>query len=403
MLTPDPAELADWQLARDRSATARFDGLLERRTARMTTSPLSYLRGAAPLFYRLLAEHPELREGPPGEGWLCGDAHLENFGVYRTDQKKSEAREDDEPVVFDVNDFDEAVVGPFRHDVLRLVTSLILGGRELGADGRHSLVLSERLLAAYANAACEDTQMPPVPPPIVRLLSKVEQRTQRHLLDQRTVVVDGRRKFLLGERYNALPAALATQAVAAFDAYASSLASEHPRSRFEVLDVAFRIAGTGSLGGLRVAVLTRGKGDPDGCWLFDMKESAAPSAVPLLPAPALPDNQRVVAGMRACLPRLPRQVGLTELAGCKMIVRRLAPQEDKLNLARLAPDELEPLAAHLGALLGRAHRRGATVPIAAAWGPAEREALVAQGIALAGIHEGAYLALCNRERLSGRR
>src|SRR5262245_46644129 len=127
MVRPSPIELADWQLARDREATARFPDLLEHKLRRMSVSPLAYLRGSAPLFYRLLAEHPELSKGPRGKGWLCGDAHLENFGVFRTDAKKSRTHAGEEAVVFDVNDFDEAVVGPWRIDVLRLVTSLILG------------------------------------------------------------------------------------------------------------------------------------------------------------------------------------------------------------------------------------------------------------------------------------
>src|SRR4051794_41141790 len=131
MWSPDPHELARWQLERDRAGTSRFPGLFERKISRMAVSPLAYLRGSAPLFYRPLAEHPELRGGPDDTGWICGDAHLENFGVYRTDAKKSDGKSE-EKVVFDVNDFDEAVIAPLRFDVLRLCTSLVLGARQLG-------------------------------------------------------------------------------------------------------------------------------------------------------------------------------------------------------------------------------------------------------------------------------
>ncbi|HEY3234038.1 MAG TPA: DUF2252 family protein, partial [Polyangiaceae bacterium] len=92
--------------------------------------------------------------------------------------------------------------------------------------------------------------------------------------------------------------------------------------------------------------------------------------------------------------QLPRMLGLTELDGCPMLVRRLAPQEDKLNLTRLQPADLDPLAVYLGGLLGRAHRRGATVPVTAAWSFRERERLIEKAIVLAGIHESAYLAWC---------
>src|SRR5262245_23315784 len=122
MLFPDPTVLAEKQLARDRVDTARFPGLFERKVARMSASPLAYLRGTTPLFYGLLKTHPALAEGPPGEGWLCGDAHLENFGVYRTAPRRSRPVEIGKrgPVVFDINDFDETVVGSWHYDVLRL-------------------------------------------------------------------------------------------------------------------------------------------------------------------------------------------------------------------------------------------------------------------------------------------
>src|ERR1041385_4234583 len=195
-MNPNAIELARWQLERDRAAASRFKGVFEEKRARMAASPLAYLRGAAPLFYRLIAEHAELREGPVGEGWLCGDAHIENFGAFRTDApaRDSNGESGDEPVVFDVNDFDEAMVGPWRYDLLRLVTSLVLGGRELGADGRRSLDLARCLVGSYVEAACHDDGIPGPPDPVARLLAKVEGRSRRDLLADRTEVRDGRRR-----------------------------------------------------------------------------------------------------------------------------------------------------------------------------------------------------------------
>ena len=85
MLAFDPVLLAKRQLAGDRAKTARFPGLYERKIARMSASPLAFLRGAAPLFYEILSKRPDLARGPAGEGWLTGDLHLENFGAYRPD------------------------------------------------------------------------------------------------------------------------------------------------------------------------------------------------------------------------------------------------------------------------------------------------------------------------------
>jgi hypothetical protein len=75
-----------------------------------------------------------------------------------------------------------------------------------------------------------------------------------------------------------------------------------------------------------------------------------------------------------------------------MLVRRLAPQEDKLDWTTLQPGDLDPLARHLGALLGAAHRRGATRKPKRAWDGDDRAGILARAIALAGAHEAMYLA-----------
>jgi len=81
-----------------------------------------------------------------------------------------------------------------------------------------------------------------------------------------------------------------------------------------------------------------------------------------------------------------------------MFVRRLAPQEDKLDWTTLREADLEPLARHLGALLGAAHRRGAKRIPDKPWTDAARAHLLASAISLAGIHEAMYLAYCELVR-----
>jgi len=396
MFDPHPLVCAERQLARDRAATAAFPAMLSRKIARMTTSPLSYLRGAAALFYELLAGHPELAAGPDGEGWLVGDAHLENFGAFRSEDGRGS-----EAVVFDVNDFDEAIVGPFRWDVVRLLTSVILGGREIGSDGRQSVRLCSAILEGYVPALCEGRTVKDMPPPVRRLLDKVDRRTHKDLLDRRTERTATGRRFVRGERYQDLAQELVGKAHAAFARYVERLdpARAQSRDHFVVEDVAFRIAGTGSLGVLRIAVLTRGKGEPDSRWIFDMKAQGVPAAQALLgdapqPVPPLSPAERVLRATRACLVHPPRMLGTTELDDFSLFVRRLLPQEDKLDLSRLQPEELPELARHLGALLGAAHRRGAVRTPSAFWTAAEQALLTEHAIVIAGLHEAAYLALC---------
>jgi len=359
----------------------------------MSASPLGYLRGAAALFYELLGDHPELAAGPEGEGWLVGDAHLENFGAFRSgDGRGTEA------VVFDVNDFDEAIVGPFRWDVVRLLTSMILGGREIGSNGMQSVRLCSAILEGYVPALSEGRAAKDTPPAIRRLLDKVELRTHKDLLDRRTEHTATGRRFARGDRYQDLTPDLVGKSHAAFARYVERLDPEHTQARehFLVEDVAFRIAGTGSLGVLRVAVLTRGKGGPDNRWIFDMKAQGTPAAQALLGAPAQlePAAERVLRATRACLVHPPRMLGTTDLDSESLFVRRLLPQEDKLDLSRLRAEELPELARYLGALLGAVHRRGAVRLPPARWTTAELAQLTEHAIVIAGLHEAAYLALC---------
>jgi uncharacterized protein (DUF2252 family) len=416
MMPFDPVALARWQLASDRAKTAPFKGLFERKLTRMSASPLAFLRGAAPLFYRLLSDRPRLAEGPVGEGWLTGDMHLENFGAYRPDPRSFESRKERRATraVFDLNDFDDAVIGPFRFDVLRLTTSLILAGRELGANGLEVLSMCNALLEAYVRAAWGRPRALVDCGPVRALVEQVERRSRKTLVMDRTSVNGNERRFLRDpgpDRYRDLPKAVRAEVPRAFARYVASLAKEDRQKdegSMKIVDAALRIAGTGSLGGLRVAVLVRGKGGRDGGFIFDLKEQGVPSAASLLGRPTLKPAERVVTAVRACLAHPPRMLGTTVLSGKSMFVRRLAPQEDKLELLHIDHDgnvehtirheDLLPLASHLGALLGRAHRRGAIQKPSRPWSRADLDGILERAIAIAGVHEAVYLTICKLER-----
>jgi uncharacterized protein (DUF2252 family) len=399
MLSVDPERLARRQITIDHERTSRFPHLFAHKAARMVASPLSLLRGSAPVFYELLEKHPALAEGPAGEGWLVGDAHLENFGAYRagalTLGETAESRKK-EAVVFDLNDFDDAFVGPWRLDVLRLTTSLILVGREIGADGAETLDLCEELLESYAHAAFHGKKAPAPPAPVVELVEGVRGRSRKEFLEARTAVVKGERRFIRGSHFANLKPKTRVRAERAFAKFVkrNPETSRVPPEALEVVDAAFRVAGTGSLGTFRVALLLRGKGGVDGAWLFDMKQEDEPSAACFVRPPKLDPAERVLSAIEACLARPPRMAGTTRMRGASMLVRRLAPQEDKLDWTKLEEDDLEPLARHLGALLGAAHRRGAKRVPKKPWSEQERATLLWRAIALAGMHEAMYLAYC---------
>ena len=112
---PDPVDLLEAQ-ARD-----RIQELLPIRYGRMMASPFAFLRGSAIVMANDLAGTP--KSGIQAQ--LCGDAHLLNFGAYASPERA---------LLFDLNDFDETLPGPWEWDVKRLAASFVVAGRDNGFD-----------------------------------------------------------------------------------------------------------------------------------------------------------------------------------------------------------------------------------------------------------------------------
>jgi uncharacterized protein (DUF2252 family) len=136
---------AEWEPAADRSdpvellerqAASRVGQLVPLRYARMLASPFAFYRGAAAVMAADLAPTP--RSG--FEVQLCGDAHLSNFGAFASPERQ---------LVFDVNDFDETLPGPWEWDVKRLAASFAVAGRERGFDGRQRRRIVQAMAAEY--------------------------------------------------------------------------------------------------------------------------------------------------------------------------------------------------------------------------------------------------------------
>ncbi len=130
---PDPVELLE------RQAVSRVGQLVPLRYGRMLASPFAFFRGAAAVIAADLAAAP--RSG--FEVQLCGDAHLANFGAYASPDRE---------LVFDVNDFDETLPGPWEWDVERLAASFAVAGRSLGLGGGERRRIAMRMSASYREA-----------------------------------------------------------------------------------------------------------------------------------------------------------------------------------------------------------------------------------------------------------
>ncbi len=237
--------------------------------AKMAQSPVLFLRGACHLFYDCLPNASVFRDPPLA--WCCGDLHFENFGSYKGDNRQ---------VYFDINDYDEAALAPATWDMVRLLTSIQCGADDMRATRDEALAASRSCLDAYRAALIEGKPFSVEPQSstglVSRFLNGLHARKRADFLDKRTVR-KGQRRRLFIDGVKAQPVSDATRQ--RLIEFMQEFAQTRPDSKFfSVLDVAVRIAGTGSLGVARFVVLVEGKGSPDGNYLLDIKE-AKPSAL----------------------------------------------------------------------------------------------------------------------------
>src|SRR5262249_18973159 len=123
----------------ERQAKTRVPELVPIRYGRMLVSPFAFFRGAAALMAADLAPVPRT----PLHVQLCGDAHLSNFGIFATPDRR---------LTFALNDFDETLPGPFEWDVKRLMASLAVAGRELELAEKVRSRICTKVTRAYRDA-----------------------------------------------------------------------------------------------------------------------------------------------------------------------------------------------------------------------------------------------------------
>lgn len=321
----------------------------------MRASPFAFLRGTCHLFYDRLSRGGVFKSAPLV--WVCGDLHLENFGSYKGDNRL---------VYFDVNDFDESVLAPASWDLVRFLTSLRVAAEGLSIGESTAQLLCQSFLDAYASSLTQgktywverDTAQG-----LVRaLLDGLRERQRASFLDSRTVLKRGQRVLRVDGK-KALPVSAAQRE--AIMSFMQGFAKGHAQPDFyAVLDVARRVAGTGSLGVDRYAILVQGKGSPGGNYLLDLKQALPSSLLPRLKVPQpiwKDDAQRVVA-----IQRRMQAVSMAFLQpvlfnDTPCVLRALQPSEDRVAMrsSRASTTEVEHLVRTMGQLIAWAQLRSA--------------------------------------------
>jgi uncharacterized protein (DUF2252 family) len=323
---------------------------------------------------------------------LCGDAHLSNFGLFASPERR---------LVFDLNDFDEAYPGPWEWDVKRLAASAAVAGRDNGFSDKTNRGLAQEAVRAYRRAMTRFSEVPTLDvwyfyvdadalqdvfadrttkkrrKSAQRLLDKARSKTQEQTLAKLTFIdSDGRRQIrhdpplLIPLRAEKLTQFVAEEDLAVisdtaiegyWQQYLGSLDDEKRflLSRYKIVDGALRVGGVGSVGTRCMIALLQGGADDDGL-ILQLKEAGPSALEAYLPPHAYSQYaQRVVIGQQ--LMQTTNDIFLgwhsSEFSGTDFYWRQLKDMKGSVNVAKANEDSLKTYLELCGLCLARAHAR----------------------------------------------
>ena len=352
------------------SNRSRLPDLVPLRSARMAVSPFTFLRGSAVVMAHDLATTPDAGI----EVQLCGDAHLANFGVFASPERR---------LMFDLNDFDETFPGPFEWDLKRLAASIVVAARA----NRFDEITARRLVldaaAQYRYWMERYSQMTHLEVwyssidvrelvamqsgsnrrKVEQHLTRIEAKTHLRALDKLTTVVDGRTRIIDDPpvvEHVVADDVLVPRLGAIFDRYRSTLAAERRAlfDRYRYVDFARKVVGVGSVGTRCWMTLLQG---PNGGPLFLQLKEANHSVIEQ--ARGLTglghQGQRVVEGQKMLQAASDVLLGWAddEPTGRHYYVRQLWDAKGSADLAHTGPAQFGDYTGACGWALARAHAR----------------------------------------------
>jgi len=355
------------------SSKGRIPELVPIRYGRMTVSPFTFYRASADIMAEDLAPTPVT--GVFAQ--LCGDCHLLNFNGYATPERR---------LIFDVNDFDETLPGPWEWDVKRLATSFVLAARSNGfsrSDQRDAALTSVRSyrerMAEYAEmgaldiwysrvdveAVMEQVHDKDTRARIRKRIKKAEARTvvehdfpkMTEMRGNRCVIKDNRPLIYHHPHINL--AASRDNIRQAFARYRGTLEDDRKvlLDRYELVDLSLKVVGVGSVGTFcAVALMMASDDDPLFLQIKEARESVLESHL----GRSLYGNhgQRVVVGQRLMQAASDLFLGWTEgKAGRHFYIRQLRDMKLKPLVEVFNPSTMVDYAALCGWTLARAHAR----------------------------------------------
>jgi len=356
----------------------RLPELVPIRYGRMSRNPFTFMRGAAAIMASDLASasSTDLRVQ------LCGDAHLGNFRWFHAPDRR---------LVFDLNDFDETLPGPFEWDVKRLAASITIAARNNGFNKDQCRAATRSAMQNYREHIVESSELSPLDLHYYRIesnevlediakhgkkhrkwkkdiLEKAGRKNSLRALKKLTDIVDGHRVILsdpplivrVDEYLDSLPPG-ATQAF--IERYRETLPLDRRVmiDRFTLADVAMKVVGVGSVGTrCLIMLLEAGDGTP----LFLQFKQAVPSVLEAYLGPSIfeQSGQRVVEGQQLIQAASDVLLGWARWQGedgeqFDFYIRQLWDGKGKIDVEDIGPDRLSSFASICGKTLAFAHSR----------------------------------------------
>jgi uncharacterized protein (DUF2252 family) len=342
------------------STVGHRENLMPIKYFRMSHSPFAFFRGAVSIMAADLARLPY--SGLFVQ--LCGDAHVQNMGSFASPAGN---------LIFDLNDFDETIRGPWEWDVKRMATSIVLAGREAGQK-RAGCRAAAAIFASTYSSSMEEFSHEPIlqvarhfiqrekSNRTIQAVMSESKRVKPLALLKKYTYLDGR-----GQRQcRHLPPVLwrvkgdeAQKVLSSLKLYRERLAPErrHLFDLFRPIGVGFKVVGVGSVGLRDYVVLLEGNGPKDPLFMQIKQEVKSAYASYVDDARYKHAGRRVAEGQRAIQPQSDPLLGWTEFGGHEYLVRQLNDRKGSIDLEMLKGDGLASLAAVAGELLARGHAR----------------------------------------------
>ncbi|MEO3931044.1 DUF2252 domain-containing protein [Micromonosporaceae bacterium B7E4] len=362
--------LVDVLIAEFGESMAVDPAAFRRKFRKMAASPFAFYRGSASVFYAdLVGDFADERflDGWTSRVWIHGDLHAENFGTYMNGSGQ---------LVFNVNDFDEAYVGPFSWDLKRFAASVaLLGyGKALSDAVIGDLVtrfatayLTElRAIARGGDDAIGSIRLDNADGVLRRVLQQARLRTRVELLAQQTTVDQYERRFSLGDGVYQVDRDVRAAVVAAFERYLGTLppaAAERRPVTAQIKDVVLRKGvGIGSAGLPSYNLLLEGHTQAlENDVVIYMKRAQVPAVARYVTDDGVRSyfrhqGHRTAESQRALQAHADPWLGFTELDGHGQLVAEVSPYAADLDWSDVnEPEELAGVLGDLGRAVARMH------------------------------------------------